>query len=211
MTRARCDRGLAAGARGRGEPLDRLGEERVAGGGRVLLGQTGEAHHRRLGLGSEHRQRHQAEAVALGERRQLVHEAPAVGAAGVDEHDDITLASTQVQCPQGGGVEAQALQVDALGEPGGLVQGLEPGPVPQVPGGTGEDVAAVGGDEEHPLPRLDHLHPRHGEALHAADAAQQLADAAGLRGARSRGVGLRREGRSAGQEGEDARRSGMSW
>ena len=69
--------------------------------------------------------------------------------------------------------------------------------------GTGEDVAAVGGDEEHPLPRLDHLHPGHGEALHAADAPQQLADAAGLRGARSRGVGFRGDGqRGAANEGE---------
>jgi hypothetical protein len=62
--------------------------------------------------------------------------------------------------------------------------------MPQVPCRTGEDIAAVGGDEEHPLARTDHLHALHRQAAHAVDAAQHLLQ---LRRSLDRG---RHEGRS---------------
>ena len=74
--------------------------------------------------------------------------------------------------------------------------------MPQVPGRSGEDVAAVVGDEKHPLPGTDHLHAGYRQALHPADAAQQFLDAAGGLSAYRCGIVFCRNGGQTDPEGE---------
>ena len=81
--------------------------------------------------------------------------------------------------------------------------------MPQVPGRSGEDVAAVVGDEEHPLPGIDHLHTGDRQALHPADAAQQLLDTTEGLSARRCCVRFRRSGRQSGRDGKDDGGEGM--
>jgi hypothetical protein len=122
--------GLAASTCGLGERLDIAGDQGLACSVRVPFGQAIQAHRRRLGIGPQHGQRHQPEAVALFESRQLFQETAAVGAARVDECHHVLFAAAQIQCPQGGGIEAQSLQVDAVGKAGALLQRRELRPVP---------------------------------------------------------------------------------
>ena len=122
---------------------------------------------------AEDREGYQPKAVARPERGELRHQASAVGTERVDEDHHLARPIAQIERPEGRGVEPQTLQVDAPGQARGRGETLKPRPVPQIPGGAGEDVAAVRRDEQQALTRLHHLHPRDRQARHARDAAQE--------------------------------------